>query len=356
MGDYTKKGRNTGIEYFKAEDGTFTKVEAGNRVTDEGDILAPMPGMMSGARDIVQPQFHPNTFTQMTQMYTPDLAGQVQSQQLQLPLQARQVQTQLVWQPPLSQHGTLAVRTHSTQQSGFPSNSGVLSPMIDPAHVFQPSLALQPANQLGLAAQPALLAGQVQMRQGAENMPPVAGGPGQVHAGRHVVRPQFFPAKVGKDWAYYVEALAELNIQPEVQPTFNKYWTPSDEMAAAMFQLFPEGQRSKKVPWTTAEELLVAKKLECFLPFFDAHIGNSDEGMSKFIARHRFAMEQGWTKLLPRSFRPYKSTKNRETMTTGWEPYKWECHYGALAKTREKVVNCRLKFNLGLKPAQYQRF
>lgn len=125
----------------------------------------------------------------------------------------------------------------------------------------------------------------------------------------------------------------------DFQPTLTPDWTADDELASNLFKPWDELPFSTQYPWTPMMELTIARRLERLIPFFDAHIGHSETGITLFAARHQAAMEKGWTKMLP-SYR---------NLDGPWVDSKWTGRYYYMVRLRIKTMSHRLKINLDIR-------
>lgn len=127
-------------------------------------------------------------------------------------------------------------------------------------------------------------------------------------------------------------------------------WNQQDELSTYLFRPWDELPRSHVQPWTPEQEWRVANNLEQLIPFFDTYINHSDEGLLAFVARHQRAMNAGWTDVLP----AYSTTSIQPERR--WATDKWLSRYANLAKTRQKIVEHRLRMNLGVTGVRLERF
>ncbi|KAH7350178.1 hypothetical protein B0T11DRAFT_302320 [Plectosphaerella cucumerina] len=103
-------------------------------------------------------------------------------------------------------------------------------------------------------------------------------------------------------------------------------------------------------PWTPETEKSTALRLEQLITFFDSHIAHSDDGLDEFILRHQHAMEQNWSEDLPH----YRI--DTTVVPLVWNSTKWVARYAYLVKMREKVMNHRLRVNLGFRDKAVRGF
>ncbi|KAH6676912.1 hypothetical protein F5X68DRAFT_245920 [Plectosphaerella plurivora] len=127
-------------------------------------------------------------------------------------------------------------------------------------------------------------------------------------------------------------------------PTFTTDWSAEDEKAAELFKAWEDLPMSSEFPWTSETEHKTMLRLERLIPFFDSHIGHSDDGLDSFALRHRYAMAQNWSENIP------KYSDGAKAPTRGPEKQsKWATRYAYLVRVRKKMIDHRLKVNLQLK-------